>query len=169
MTDTNLPELCEVTLDECISRLPEKIRGEVMRPVISYFNNSPTAGRARGKRHLELNEDLLRQDTAEMLEQTLPHELAHLLVHQTCDYPTKPHGKEWRHFMALLGCAPDVCHRMEQPNLKRKRQSRHVYQCDCRSHDLTTTRHNKHIVDGQTFICRSCKGELIYTGVSKHE
>lgn len=162
LTPEQLPGVCENILDECIGRLPKNYRDQLQRPVISYFRNSPTAGRARGKRHLELNQDLLEQDQDETLMETLPHELAHLLVHQTCDYPTKPHGREWQYFMELLGCDTTVCHRMEQPDLVRKKQHRHAYECSCMIHKVSSTKHNQMLFKGRGRKCTRCGSELVF-------
>lgn len=152
--------LCETELKELIAVLPSDIQEQLPEYTIKFFHNSHTAGRCRGISQIELNRDLLDSHRDEQLGETLPHELAHCLTHQFSP-GAKPHGYEWKTWMAKLGRKPEVCHRMEQPHVRRNRQKRIPYVCDCgKTYQFTTARHNKVIVDGRTYICKQCRGEL---------
>ena len=152
----------EEELMELVLNLPEHIYSKLPKMQVHYFNNSPTAGRAIGTYRIELNRDLLGQHPGEMINETLPHELAHCIVHAIHDHRCKPHGAEWQDIMQLLGREPTRCHRMEQPNLKRKKQKRHAYECGCTIHMVTTAKHHKMIMKGQERSCNRCKGTLTY-------
>lgn len=151
----------EEELMELVLNLPEHIYKKLPKIEVHYFSNSPTAGKSRGRR-IYLNRDLLRSHTAEQIYDTLPHELAHCIVRYTHYHRCKPHGAEWQDVMQLLGREPTVCHRMEQPNLKRKKQKRHAYECGCTIHRVTTAKHHKMVIKGQVRRCNRCKGTLTY-------
>jgi SprT protein len=126
-----------------------------------YYKNSRVAGESQGINRIHINSDLLNSHTEEMVKDTVPHELAHCLVHQYSP-GAKPHGPEWQRFMRLLGCEPVRCHEMEQPHLPRKRQKRHAYECACRIHMLTTAKHHNIILKGHGRHCTRCKTILTY-------
>jgi len=128
---------------------------------LRLFRNSPTAGRAIGTCSLEINADLAEQHP-ENLRDTVIHEIAHCLVHLNYDHKCKPHGSEWQDMMYRLGIEPERCHRMEQPNLVRKRHHRIAYHCSCHEHHLTTGKHNKIQIYGQIRTCNRCGDQLIY-------
>jgi len=128
---------------------------------IKLYRNSPVAGKAYGVRLISINQDLAEL-YPEQLRDTVIHEMAHCLVFGTIPRRCKPHGPEWQHMMLLLGVSPEVCHRMEQPGLIRKRNNRQTWHCDCTEHYLTTTMHNKIMIKGQPRHCRRCKTSLQY-------
>ncbi len=151
----------ESILAEVAENLPEGIKHPPKFKVV-MFRNSPTAGRAQGINTIKINADLAEL-YPDQLRDTVIHEVAHCLVHLNYDYRCKPHGAEWQDMMAQLGIG-DIqrCHRMEQPDLRRKEQRTHRYVCNCREYQLTTTRHNKVLFKGRTYRCTSCKGNLEY-------
>jgi len=152
----------EVVIAEVLTNAPEHIKFPCNFD-LRLFRNSPTAGRAIGTNRLEINADLAEK-YPDGLRDTVIHEMAHCLVHLNYDRRCKPHGQEWQNMMYKLGVEPQRCHRMEQPDLVRKRHSTHHYRCGCGDHHLKTGRHNKHIVYGVTFTCRKCGTDLEYQG-----
>jgi SprT protein len=130
--------------------------------IVQTYRNSPVAGKASGPRTIKINADLAEQ-YPEQLRDTVLHEMAHCLVYRNIHHRCKPHGPEWQDYMHLLGVAPEVCHRMEQPDLIRKRHNTFPYRCACGTHNLKAGRHNKHICYGVNFTCRKCGTELEYT------
>ena len=152
----------EEELMELVLNLPEHIYSKLPKMQVHYFNKSPTAGRAQGTCRIYLNRDLLHTHPAEQLYDTLPHELAHCIVHAIHDHRCKPHGAEWQDIMQLLGREPTRCHRMEQPDLVRKKQNRHTYVCACNEHHLSTTLHHQIIIKGRNRKCSRCKTPLTY-------
>jgi len=67
---------------------------------------------------------------------------------------------EWRRVMKAFGVSPRATGRYELSGVPVRRQQRHSYRCDCRQHELTSTRHNRH-QQGRKYICRSCGAPLI--------
>lgn len=62
--------------------------------------------------YYRINEDLLRRYPVEMIQQTLPHEVAHAVVRHRNGDQAKQHGAEWQAVMREFGKVPERCHRM---------------------------------------------------------
>ncbi len=109
---------------------------------------------------IRLNTALLRQHGAAFVDETVPHEWAHLLAFKLYGSRIKPHGKEWRGLMRLLGQRPDVCHNYTVQPTRQLR--RHPYHCACQDHQLSSIRHRR-VRAGQAYVCKQC-GELLKPG-----
>lgn len=102
---------------------------------------------------------------AENLRDTVPHEVAHYIVHEVHGlHRVKPHGAEWRALMAAFDANPDVTFRLDLAGIPQRRQRTHAYHCQCRVHAVSSTRHNRAKAGKGTYCCRYCRGELIYAG-----
>jgi SprT protein len=99
----------------------------------------------------------------ENLEGTVPHEVAHYVVHELYRRrrAVKPHGAEWRAVMAAFDADPGVTFQLDLTGIPQRRQRTHTYRCDCRTHQLSATRHNRILRDGARYHCRYCKGALL--------
>jgi SprT protein len=89
----------------------------------------------------------------------VPHETAHLVVFRLFGPGMQPHGREWRAIMGLFGAEPTRCHDYDVDGLQARQLRRYHYRCACRSHQVTSIRHNR-IMRGQTYLCRRCGGVL---------
>lgn len=98
------------------------------------------------------------------LTDTVIHEVAHYLVYQLYGARTRAHGMEWRRVMKAFGIAPRATGRYDLTGVPVRRQQRHSYRCDCRQHELTSTRHNRH-QQGSKYICRSCGVPLEFVAI----
>lgn len=106
------------------------------------------------------NLDMARHQPEAFVQETVPHEIAHVLCHLL--HPrARPHGPEWRVIMQRLGAEPKRCHAFEIPKTaSRKRQQRWPYQCHCREHLLSSTRHYRVVRGQSSYQCTSC-GETL--------
>jgi predicted SprT family Zn-dependent metalloprotease len=112
---------------------------------------------------VRLSPFFLIQNTEEMLNQTIPHEIAHSI--QVWKYPHAKqwHGPEWKGIMRAMGLQPTRCHSFDvSNNLKRHVPRGYMYFCpDCnQKFNLTIILHNK-IIKGQYRICLKCKKRLL--------
>ena len=126
---------------------------------------------------VRVNQVLLDENREEMLSQTVPHEVAHMIVTflfgcernwKTRKRLVAPHGKEWKMVMGVLGKEATRCHTMDVSNAGGRRLRRFSYKCNCNTkHALTSIRHNR-IQKGQyTLSCRNCGGQLVWEGSGK--
>lgn len=107
---------------------------------------------------IRLNLDAYRLDPQEMLAETIPHEVSHLVARLL--HPKKsirPHGDEWK--AVMMNCfGIDRARRTHQLALPQARRvsKQFLYRCRCdQEHLLTSIRHNR-IRRGTVYQCRSC-------------
>lgn len=129
-------------------------------PEIRFDLRGQSAGqvqwRAGTKPLLRYNLDIARRHETDFLASTVAHEVAHLVT-AACHGRTRPHGSEWRAVMAFLGITdPQRCHRYTLDEAVLKRQRRWRYVCDCRDHELSTTRHKRVQAGATRYHCRVC-------------
>ena len=87
--------------------------------------------KAHGKRSwLRYNPWIFAKYYDEHFSGTIPHEVAHYIVHELYGYGVKPHGREWQGVMALFGA--EIIH----GNRLRDRNHRRLW---CGRSDLATT------------------------------
>ena len=90
-------------------------------PVIKYDLKGVVAGQCIYIGIIRLNSFLLRENLEDFLENTIPHEVAHYIAVKVFGSLIKPHGKEWKMIMNLLGVFPVRCHSYDVGRVKRKR------------------------------------------------
>ena len=126
-------------------------------PKISIELNGGVGGIAYYRDNLiKYNPQLYVHNKIDYINQTVPHELAHLIAHALFGYCIKPHGKEWKWVMAHLGLKPTRCHSYDMTVLMGKYTRPFVYKCSCREFQLTKTLHNR-IQAGNWRTCQKCK------------
>jgi SprT protein len=133
---------------------------------IRFDLRGSTAGQMRvcGRGHylLRYNLALLQREGEGFIQRTVPHEVAHLIVHQRFGASARPHGAEWRAVMAALGADASRCHSYDVTGLNQRQLRRFAYHCQCREHQLSSIRHNR-VVKGQQYLCKSC-GQALRPG-----
>jgi SprT protein len=132
-------------------------------PDIRFDLRGLAAGQARfgpGKlTQIRFNPLLLRENPSEFIDQTVPHECAHVLAYCRHGRGIRPHGPEWQAIMLHWGAQPERCHRFDVSRSVTRRVREFDYHCDCREHRLSTIRHRR-VLGGQVYLCRHCAGPL---------
>jgi len=129
-------------------------------------------GRAAGmfkvvgrRRWIRYNPWIFSKYFEENLRDTVPHEVAHFIVHEVYGLRgVKPHGTQWQALMQRFGAAAEVTFDLDLEGIPRRRQRTHSYRCDCRLHQVSATRHNRVQRDNCRYHCRACGGNLVYAG-----
>lgn len=92
---------------------------------------------------IRFNLEAARLSPEHMLNDVIPHEVAHLVVFLT--YRAKrvqPHGEEWQQICRQLGGSAEVTHQLQLERVRRHR--RWLYRdSQGQEHILTTVRHNR--------------------------
>lgn len=138
--------------------------GVALQPVDIRFDlRGKAAGMVRfvspGVPVIRYNRTLLEKYGDSFIRQTVPHEVAHVVVAARYPYRTAPHGQEWRSVMEFFGAEPSRCHAYQIDGTGVRRLARFGYRCGCREHQLTSIRRNR-IARGERYYCRHC-GELL--------
>lgn len=117
------------------------------------------------KRIIILNMDALRQNVKDMLEDTIPHEVAHQI--NLIIYGKSGHGPAWKRVMrecfGLMN--PKSCTDFNYDLGERKRRRRFAYDCESCGKNFVVgiVRHNKEQkfqVKGNGYYRCQCKGKL---------
>lgn len=138
-------------------------RTPIPRPLIRFDLRGRAAGQVRIHQartwEIRYNPTLLAQNPEDFLAQTLPHEVAHLVVYRLFGRQIRPHGPQWRAVMTFFGAPPERCHRYDLTGVSTRSVRRYDYRCGCRVHRLSSIRHNR-IGAGGVYLCRHC-GEAL--------
>ncbi|MBW8190509.1 SprT family zinc-dependent metalloprotease [Neiella marina] len=142
---------------QLLTRASESFEFEFKTPDLVFDQRGTSAGSARLQSQiLRLNPVLLVAQPEVFVEQILPHELAHLLVHQLYG-KVAPHGPQWQHMMtAVFDVVAERTHQLDVSDLQGQQ---FLYRCGCQQHALTIRRHNK-VLRGASYRCRLCGDAL---------
>lgn len=127
------------------------LRGQAAGKVTFQKNSTPI---------IHYNIKLLRENKERFLNQTLPHEVAHVVAHTLYGTKIRPHGPEWQNIVHLFGAEANRCHDYDTSRSRVRRLQRYSYRCGCGQHQLTSIRHFR-ILRGQSYYCRKCKQTLV--------
>ena len=124
-------------------------------PEIRYTVKGVVAGFAFCHSNMiNFNWQLLKNNADEFIEQTVPHELAHILVFELFAGKRKPHGMEWRGIMRGMGAIPKRTHNYEVAKCYTILRN-FVYACKCQEYNFTIIRHRR-AEKGTKYSCRKC-------------
>jgi SprT protein len=160
------PEISDAVnrkVQETIETFVTKLGGDttISTPQIKYDLKGHHAGWAIGGHTIRLNIDLLLNPTTRdhILNITVPHEVAHIVVQQLWPHsPGGHHGYKWQAMMFILGLPPDRTHSL-QTTAARKRTKPHLLYCNCGEHWVSVTIYRR-FVQGTKYRCRKCNVKL---------
>jgi len=116
---------------------------------------------SRQQREIRYNPYIFSKYFEDNFATTIPHEVAHYVTDIIYGLKNiKPHGREWKEVMDAFGANASVTADYDLAGLPLKRQAVFTYQCDCREHQLSTTRHNKITKRRYQYTCNYCKQVL---------
>ncbi len=131
-------------------------------PTIEYTVKGVVAGYADYLTWtVNLNLFYLLNEHENMIEDTIPHEIAHLIAFRVYGR-IKPHGWQWQSVMRSFGLDPVRCHEYEDKDVRTgiRRTRQFTYTCLC-SQPVTCglNVHNK-IQKGRNHFCRKCRSKM---------
>jgi SprT protein len=168
----------ETVVLECLTQA-QKVWGE------SKVNKIPeirydTKGKAAGwsyydgigdKSHIRINPILLNENVEYIINQTVPHEMAHQVARMVFGY-VKPHGIQWKAVMRVFGKQAIRCHPLSVDTIKAIRQPRgtsKMMKCICPKCNsiipITRNRATK-MSQGWTYRHVECGGRLANENVT---
>lgn len=134
---------------------------------VQFFHKSSTAGYVIPARSniVYLNYDFLKNNLGYFLQQTIPHEVAHLFARAIQAKKRQmegPHGKTWKWIMRhVYGLDPMRTHDLDltqSPSSRKKVK----YICNCKKHLLTEACHKKVQKGIKNYRCVECKSSLTF-------
>lgn len=149
---------------EYVQRAVELFRREMPAVEVLFDLSGQAAGQFRWTAApvhcvIRFNPWVFAADFAHHLDETVAHEVAHYVTYRLYGPRSIAHGVEWRRVMRAFGMPARATGHYSLAGVPVRRQVRHVYRCDCRSHELSSTRHNR-LQRGERYRCGSCGGLL---------
>lgn len=150
-------------LEQCYLLAEQHFARPFERPRVSLNLRGQKAGIAYLQRNLlRFNEQLYRENQQDFLQQTVPHEVAHLLAQALYGDRIRPHGREWQGLMTgLFGLPAHRCHDYAVPQ---RRSTRYLYRCSCPESMPFTPQRHALVRRGRRYACRRCGHPLHFTG-----
>lgn len=132
-------------------------------PEVSFDLRGRSAGQAifarrRREIRIRINATLLASHPREMLEDTVPHEVAHVVIFRLYGRKAKPHGEEWKALMRAFGVDPAPCHTLPTEPVRQLQRFR--YECACEDPAWLTSIRHKRAQQGTDYVCRRCGEKL---------
>lgn len=165
-------------INECVTKINTKHNINMPTVHVRYDINS---GRLGGEARLyentvRVNPVFLNAHTEEYINQTIPHEVAHLGVHQVYrvgrGQVVDAHGHQWKNMMVnVLGIPADRCHSMTVPEGVRvgKPKPKYNYTCSgCNAVVVVGPKHHAKIQAGHHMWHKSCGSStrLVYAAAA---
>jgi SprT protein len=115
---------------------------------------------------IRINRGLLHKDPNHVINQTIPHEVAHLVAFQVYGTKISPHGREWQSVMVdVFGLRPDRCHSIDTSSVSPRP---FVYTCSCpKLFRLSKRMHIKLATKRNAYKCKQCLSPLVYSHEEK--
>lgn len=141
---------------------------DIEAPRVEYFTGRNAAGIACLEQNvLKLHTVLLEKNEKVMLNDTIAHEVAHLVVFNLAEHgavswkAARSHGKDWKYVMRhWFKIEPKRRHNFAMHGAGGNRQRQWGYSCECDTYQISTTRHNRIISGRQTYHCRKCSATI---------
>ena len=154
---TELYNSVEKKIAECISIIEKRYSVFPHTVMVRYDLTGAIAGKAYCKDwRIRINYRLLEKNPDEMVNQTIPHEICHLLAWHYLK--GKGHGREWKHMMGLLGLSAKRCHSYDLQEAMPERFM--VFSCNCSQHTVGFRKGHTIIANMERYWCKKCKGRL---------
>ena len=151
---------------DCVVHATRLFEKNFIVPSVQFDLTGRAAGQyrvRRGEAAIRYNPFIFARYFEDNLNETVPHEVAHLVVDQLWGLRrVRAHGAEWRSVMQALGAEPRATARYDLTGLPVRRQRRFAYRCACSTHQLTTCRHNRVQRGEARYHCRQCDQPLVF-------
>ena len=132
---------------------------------VEFTHKGTVAGRAfyDGYMKVSFNEVLAKENPV-TFNDTVLHEVAHLVVRKLYGPFAKGHGREFKYVLLTMGGNGQRCHSYDVSSVKVTRKKvRYVCKCSCQEHMVTA----KTITRLAVAYCKKCKSRLTYTGIKR--
>lgn len=163
----NIVDATETCLIKSLEKGKAALNIEIPFEGVRFFHKSSTAGYVVPAKSniVYLNYDFVKNNLGYFLQQTIPHEVAHLFARAIQVKKRKlegPHGRTWKSIMRnVYGIEPERTHDLD-PIQSPSSRKKHKYICNCMKHLLTDACHRKVQNGTKNYRCVKCKGSLTY-------
>jgi len=161
-----------IKVKELVAQINELYNVDMAVPKVQFSLKGRAAGIADSSSWVvNFNEGLLVDNWDRYMEDTIPHEVAHLAKAHIYGYERKgkfhsPHGYYWKEIMRKLGYEPTRCHDMDTSKVA-NHKTKFVYECPtCKKLIPLGPHRHKKIQQGSRYFHSKCGREnpLQYVG-----
>lgn len=113
-------------------------------------------------RTIRINREIYARNPSHVLNETCPHEVAHIVAVDLYGMQAWNHGRYWQHVMRKLGKDPKRCHNLVTQSFLR----RPIYQCNCcnKQIEVSPATHGRLIRGKSVLKSCKCRGKFNYAG-----
>lgn len=159
-----MPDQLLARVETCYQQAERFFARPFTRPQVSLRLHGLKAGVAHlGENRLRFNARLYQENREHFLEQTVAHEVAHLIAHALYGSSIRPHGPQWQAIMTqVYGLPAERCHNYA---VSRPAHVHYLYRCACPDgHFPFTARRHALALKGSCYLCRRCRTPLSFSG-----
>jgi SprT protein len=163
---SHLVSIAEKRTKQALEIGKRKLNIEIPFEGVQFFHKSATAGFVMPMKNnvVYLNRDLLESNIPHFVDNTIPHEVAHLFAFAVAMKQKRlepAHGKTWKKVMRnVYGLEPEVFHKLDT-SISPTGRKKYKYICRCQKHLVGSRVHNR-IETGSIYKCRYCKTDLTF-------
>lgn len=115
------------------------------------------AKRQKNVYNLEFNIEAIHRNRTEMVDNTIPHEIAHI-VDMYLHGVKSSHGPRWQSIIQALGGSPQRTH--DIPLTKARRSRKYLYEASCGTTVEVGPRHHKAVQTGGKLVVKKTGGKV---------
>jgi SprT protein len=131
---------------------------------VDFFNTTKVAGWAFPSRNMVKFNTVLAEENWDHFDETIRHEIAHLIAFKVYPRLKQAHGPEFRSVCQALGGSGRTFHSYDISSVRSGRTyNRFEGKCACMTHGVTKATADKIKKYNQT-TCRRCKSKVVLTG-----
>lgn len=162
---TNIIVTVRNRVEECFVKADIFYGEKVPRCQIKFDLTGKSAGTANfAKKELRFNRKLLIDNEQDFMQDTIPHEVAHIVQRWKYGYAVASHGNEWKKIMVeVFRIPPKRCHKLDVSKVLRKtREYRYTCNCVGKNWMISLIKHKKW--QKNTAICNRCFSPFVWAG-----
>ena len=168
LVPSDVKEFAEQNVKRALEIGALKLKINVPFDGVQFFKKSKVAGYVKpfDNSIVYLNLELLKANIQAFANDTIPHEVAHILAMKYIVKRNLPaeshHGKTWKMIMKkVYGLEPLRCHYMNTDGIGKK-VKKFKYICACSKHEIGVVRHNKIEKNKRAYKCLKCFSTLTF-------
>lgn len=160
----------------CLQVANQKFNRNFPMPKVAYDCRGLKAGVAKLQRYsVHFNPVFLKENVEDMIENTVPHELAHLIdweVYQKQNHygfgfgrrrRMSAHGHTWKSIMHLFGANPERCHSYDAANAQERVKNKFHYKCEgCGKDCFVGPVVHRKMANGVVYRTKCCRKPLVF-------
>lgn len=123
---------------ECIQKCNKGLKEKFDIPILTFRTKSRNAGVSDYSNYwIDINPILLNENPDFVINDTVPHEMAHLISYLVYGNKAKGHGYYWKYVAQLLGVDTERQHDLDVSTINQVRKPRRtfLYKCKCEHRD----------------------------------